>query len=246
MTFFIVPDWPAPESVRALSTTRCGGHSTGPFAGLNLADHVGDEAATVAANRRWLRETTRLPAEPVWLKQVHGSRCVLIDRDSPAEPADAGAAMLPGRVCAVLTADCLPVLICDAQGTAVAAVHAGWRGLVAGVLENSLAQLTLPGERLLVWLGPAIGSHAFEVGDDVRGAFVGEDAAAEEAFVPLREGKWLCDLYAIARQRLLRLGVEKIYGGGECTLSDPKRFYSFRRDGVTGRMASLIWLEPRV
>lgn len=245
VTFFLIPDWPAPARVRALSTTRCGGHGTGAYRGLNLADHVGDDAGIVAANRRWLRETANLPAEPGWLTQVHGDRCILLE-SAVNRVADASVTVSSGFVCAVLTADCLPVLICDMEGSVVAAVHAGWRGLAAGVLESSVRRLGVPGRSLLAWLGPAIGPQAFEVGDEVRAVFVAQDATSAVAFAPRREGKWLCDLYALARQRLRKMGVEQLYGGDECTLNDPQRFFSFRRDGMTGRMASLIWLEPRV
>lgn len=244
MGTFIIPDWPAPPNVRALATTRGGGVSAGPYASLNLGDHVGDEPAAVAANRAILRR--QLPAEPLWLRQVHGTRCVVAEEVATAAEADASISFTAGRVCAVLTADCLPVLFCDVGGTAVAAAHAGWRGLLAGVLEKSaLALRRSPGE-MMAWLGPAIGPAAFEVGDEVRAAFVAHDAAAAGAFVPQGPGKWLCDLYALARQRLAALGIRRIAGGAWCTATDAERFFSYRRDGATGRMASLIWLDRAV
>lgn len=237
---FIEPDWPAPEAVRALTTTRAGGVSLPPYDSLNLGDHVGDDPAAVAENRRRLRAF--LPAEPRWLVQVHGTAVAHADAlQHPAE-ADAAVAFTPGTVCAVLTADCLPVLLCDRQGTRVAAAHAGWRGLAAGVLEASVTAMHCEPSDILAWLGPAIGPQAFEVGEDVREAFVRDLPAAAVAFVPGQPGKWLADIYRLARLRLARAGVNGIHGGGFCTYSDGARFYSYRRDKATGRMASLIWL----
>jgi len=184
-----------------------------------------------------------LPSDPVWLRQVHGTRCIVAEDATAGVEADAGVSFRPGTVCAVLTADCLPVLFCDVGGTVVAAAHAGWRGLAAGVLEAAVAAMRRPAGEILAWLGPAIGPAAFEVGDEVRAAFVARDAAAAAAFVPHGAGKWLCDLDALARQRLAALGLRRIDGGGLCTASDADRFYSYRRDGATGRMASLVWLE---
>ena len=245
-TEFIVPDWPAPANVRALATTRHGGVSVGPYASLNLGDHVGDDSAAVAENRRILR--ARLPAEPLWLKQVHGKQC----RDAAAcsnakgsQPpeADAAYSRKPGVICAVLTADCLPVLLCDAAGTVVAAAHAGWRGLAAGVIEATVAAMDVPGDDLLAWLGPAIGPRQFEVGDEVRDTFSAHDPQAARAFVARPNGKWLCDIYLLARQRLAGLGVCRITSADFCTVRDAQQFFSYRRDGATGRMASLIWLD---
>lgn len=245
-TEFIVPDWPAPANVRALATTRRGGVSVGPYASLNLGDPVGDDPAGVAENRRRLRR--HLPAEPVWLKQVHGKQCCDAAACSNAKgsqppEADAAYSRKPGVVCAVLTADCLPVLLCDAAGTVVAAAHAGWRGLAAGVIESTVAAMDVPGERLLAWLGPAIGPDRFEIGGEVRDAFLARDPQAEQAFVARPNGKWLCDIYLLARQRLAGLGVCRITGADFCTVRDAERFFSYRRDGATGRMASLIWLD---
>ena len=240
----IVPAWPAPARVRAVVTTRGGGVSRPPWDSLNLADHVGDDPADVAENRRRLRAHLALPAEPTWLQQVHG--CDVVDADGGAIrcPADAAVAEHAGTVCAVLTADCLPVLFCDCAATVVGVAHAGWRGLAAGVLERTIVRLGRPAHDLLVWLGPAIGPGAFEVGDDVRSAFVGHDREAVGCFRPGAGGRWLADLYGLARLRLRSAGVHAVHGGGVCTFSDATRFYSYRRDGATGRMASLLWLEP--
>ena len=240
----LVPDWPAPANVRALATTRRRGCSRGAYADFNLASHVGDDPAAVAANRARLRG--HLPAEPLWLAQVHGTRCVLAEESRPGVEADASVSFTPGTVCAVLTADCLPVLFCDVGGTVVAAAHAGWRGLAAGVLESTVAAMRCPAADILAWFGPAIGPAAFEVGDEVRAAFVAHDAAATAAFEPHGAGKWLCDIYVLARQRLAVLGVHSIGGGDLCTVDDAERFYSYRRDGATGRMASLVWLDRAV
>jgi YfiH family protein len=238
---WIEPDWPAPARVRTLITTRAGGVSRGAYAGLNLGLGSGDDADDVARNRASLRKW--LPAEPLWLRQVHGTTVARADTAEGTPEADAALASAPGRVCAVLTADCLPLLLCDAAGTTVAAVHAGWRGLCAGVIEQALLAIDRPPPSLLAYLGPAIGPAAFEVGAEVRAAFVAADAQAEAAFAPVRPGKFYADLYALARQRLVRGGVTQVYGGGYCTYNERERFYSYRRDGVTGRMASLIWIE---
>ena len=239
----LTPDWPAPPNVRALQTLRPGGCSAAPWDSFNLGDHVGDDPARVAANRAALRR--HLPAEPLWLQQVHGIAAVDAGKTANSGSgvvADAAFARQPDVVCAVMTADCLPVLFCDRAGSVVAAAHAGWRGLLGGILESTLVGMAVPAAELLAWLGPAIGPQAFEVGDEVRTAFLADDPAATTAFVALGAGKWLADLYALARRRLLRAGVKQIYGGGECTLSDRARYFSYRRDGITGRMATLIWL----
>lgn len=240
MSAFIVPEWPAPAQVRALQTTRRGGVSVPPWDSCNLGDHVGDEPARVAANRAVLRR--QLPAEPCWLQQVHG--IVAVDAaTTPINPvADAAYSRQSGVVCAAMTADCLPVLFCDRAGSVVAAAHAGWRGLLAGVLEATIAAMAVPPGELLAWLGPAIGPQAFEVGDEVRAAFVAEAGEASAAFAAHSPGKWLADIERLARQRLTVAGVTAIYGGGWCTVNDPQRFFSYRRDGQTGRMASLVWL----
>ncbi len=239
---WFVPDWPVPPGVRAVSTTREGGVSRPPFEGFNLADHVGDAPAAVARNRAALLTGVPLPQAPQWLHQVHGTAVVDLDRCAESPPqGDAALTRTPGRVCAVLTADCLPVLLCDREGSVVAAAHAGWRGLAAGVLEETVAAMG-GGARLLAWLGPAIGPDAFVVGEEVRAAFLAQDTGAAACFAPFGD-RWRADLFALARRRLEALGVA-VYGGGICTWSDD-RFFSYRREGVTGRMASLIWLEAR-
>lgn len=241
MSSFIVPDWPAPEGVRALSTTRRGGVSEPPWQGFNLGDHVGDDPLAVAANRATLRR--ELPAEPVWLSQVHGTRCVDAALAGPDAQADASFTRQRGVVCAVLTADCLPVLLCDERATVVGIAHAGWRGLAAGVIEATVVAMGEPGARLMAWLGPAIGARAFEVGGEVREQFLASDAAAADAFAAAAGGKWLCDIHRLARRRLHALGIRRVAGADFCTVNDVQRCFSYRRDGVTGRMASLIWLE---
>jgi len=238
---WIVPDWPVPERVRSLITTRNGGGSSGPYASMNLGLRVNDDPAVVDANRRLLK--IFLPAEPKWLNQVHGT--TVVDAEIVTEPveADASVATSPGCVSAIMVADCLPILFADRSGSAVASAHAGWRGLAAGVIENTVQALDLPPRNLLAYLGPAIGPSAFEVGDEVRDAFVAVDPAAGYAFHPHKPGKWLADLFVLARQRLATAGVSSVFGGGQCTYSDPTRFFSHRRDKVSGRMAALVWLE---
>lgn len=238
------PDWPAPANVHAVTTLRTRGTSVGAYATFNLGDHVGDAPAAVAANRAALHTVLALPRPPAWLQQVHGTRVVNAAEVAGPVAADGSFATVPGPVCAILTADCLPVLLCTPAGDAVAALHAGWRGLLSGVIEAGVRALARPGELLLAWLGPAIGPRRFEVGDEVRAQFCAHDAAAAAAFIAIGDGKWLADIYSLARQRLAALGVTAVYGGDFCTASDPQRFYSYRRDGVTGRMASLIWLQP--
>lgn len=239
---WIRPDWPAPARVHALSTTRSGGVGVAPYDSLNLGLHVGDDPAAVEANRARLRRI--LPAEPCWLNQVHGTAVVDVASVVGVPDADGAVSRAGGAVCAVMTADCLPLLLCDRAGTVVGAAHAGWRGLLGGVIEATVAAMRVVPSEILVWLGPAIGPQAFEVGDEVRAAFVAADKRAEAAFLPAgRPGKWLADLYLLARQRLSSLGVAGIYGGSQCTFSEPDRFFSYRRNGVTGRMASLVWLD---
>lgn len=239
-SIFLVPDWPAPQRVRALSTTRTGGVSAAPYASLNLGDHVGDDPAAVAENRRRLGRY--LPVVPAWLRQVHGVTVVDAGAAAVDCEADAAFARQPETVCVVMTADCLPVLFCDRAGTVVAAAHAGWRGLAGGVLEATVSAMGVPTGELMAWLGPAIGPRAFEVGGEVREVFVAQDPAAASAFTAGSGGKWLADLFLLARQRLARIGLQDVYGGGMCTVSDPRRFFSYRRDRLTGRMATLVWL----
>ena len=238
---FLVPDWPAPATVRAAMTTRAGGASAGPWASFNLASHVGDDPAAVAENRCRLRAALDLPSEPSWLQQVHGHVVARLPGPLP-EAADAAVAFGRDAVCAVLVADCLPVFLASRDGDRVGVAHAGWRGLAAGVLEATVVALGCDPARLVAWLGPAIGPQAFEVGEEVRSAFTAQDAAAAALFHPGRAGRWLADLPALARRRLMACGVASVHGGGTCTVSDPARFYSYRRDGVTGRMAALAWL----
>lgn len=241
---FIRPDWPAPPTVRAVATTRAGGSSSGAWAGLNLGDHVDDDPAAVAANRACLEAALDLPAPPRWLRQVHGIAVTIPGRREPAE-SDAAVTREAGRVLAILTADCLPVLFAHRDGRVIGAAHAGWRGLAAGVLEATLAAMDCRPADVMAWLGPAIGPAAFEVGDEVRTAFLDADPGAGAAFVANARGRWQADLAALARRRLGAAGVTAVYGGELCTLADPSRFYSHRRDGRTGRMASLIWIESR-
>ncbi len=238
----VTPEWAAPPRVKALMTTRAGGVSTGCFSSLNLGDHVGDNPRAVAENRRLV--SCVLPAAPVWLNQVHGVQCIVADHAESGTTADASVTRAPGVVCAVMTADCLPVLFCDVDGTVVAAAHAGWRGLQAGVLEATLANMGVAASAVIAWMGAAIGPNAFEVGDEVRHAFVADDAGAAVAFRPSgADGKWLADLYELARRRLAACGVWQVYGGTLCTVADAQRFFSYRRDGQTGRMAAMIWLS---
>ena len=239
---WIVPDWPVAARVRACTTTRQGGVSQGRYASMNPADHVGDDPLAVAQNRQLLQQRLELPAEPVWLQQVHGTTPVNAIESGPAPVADACWSQQAGVVCAVLTADCLPVLLCDQRGETIAAVHAGWRGLAAGVIEQTVAAMPVQADELLAWLGPAIGPRAYTVGDEVRDAFLSHQDQAGLAFKGEADG-WKLDLYLLARQRLANCGVTAVYGGDRCTLSEPEDFFSYRRDGQTGRMASLIWLE---
>ncbi len=238
----IIPNWPAPDRVHAVSTTRPGGISPPPWASLNLAEHVGDDPAHVAENRRRLAAMAGFPAEPAWLEQVHGITVVAAETVTVPVAADAAFTREPCRPCVVMTADCLPVLLCDRAGTIVAAAHAGWRGLAGGVIAATIARMATPPGELLAWLGPAIGSEAFEVGDEVRAAFLALDAGNIDSFRPSPTGRWLADLYELARRQLTGLGVSAVYGGDFCTFSEPERFFSYRRENYTGRMATLIWL----
>jgi polyphenol oxidase len=273
---WVEPDWPAPGGVRALSTWRNGGASTARYASLNLGDHVGDAAASVAENRRRLAMAAGLPSQPVWLRQVHGTTVADLDAidggaaglkaarpDAAADPdpatgpdaatghdaaaevgaADAAFTRRRGQVCAILTADCLPILLAADSGSVVAAAHAGWRGLAGGVIEATVQALAVPPARLLAWLGPAIGPQHFEVGAEVREALLKGDLGAEAAFAANARGRFMADLGALARRRLAALGVSRIYGGGRCTFAEADRYFSHRRDGITGRQATLIWLE---
>jgi len=240
---WIEPDWPAPPHVRVLSTLRGGGVSEGPYSSLNLAAHVGDRAEAVAANRLLLREAARLPGEPLWLEQVHGTAVVRHAGSAGTPPrADAAVAFELGRVCTVMTADCLPVVFTNRAGTRIGVAHAGWRGLVGGVLEATIAALEVPPADLLAWLGPAIGPAAFEVGPEVREAYLTKIEGSEACFTSNHRGRYLANMYGLARLVLGAAGVASVHGGGWCTHEDVQRFFSYRRDGVTGRMATLAWL----
>lgn len=240
----VVPDWPAPANVRAVTTTRRGGISRAPYATLNLGFNTGDDPENVAANRRRLRARLGLIEAPFWLRQVHGNDVVRAEK-VPGEPpaADAAWSAMPGLACAVLTADCLPVLLCDRKGTRVAAVHGGWRSLAANILERTVKATGGEPSELMAWLGPAIGPAAFEVGPEVRAMFVERWPETVAAFRPGEGDRWFCDIYSIARTQLQAHGVTQVFGGDCCTVADPDRFYSYRRDGETGRMASLVWLD---
>lgn len=235
----IIPDWPAPSNVHAIQTTKQGGFSDAPFESLNLGAHVQDDLIAVVKNRQLLDQF--LPAEPVWLNQVHGTNVVDAALSNCVQDADASFTTQSNVVCVTMTADCLPVLLCNKQGTAVAAIHAGWRSLCDGVIENAVLAMGLKADDLLAWLGPAIGPDAFEVGAEVRQAFIEKDTNATLAFKPHAD-KWLANLYLLASQRLNNVGIKAIYGGGDCTYSSPERYFSFRRDGMTGRMATMIWM----
>ena len=237
---FIIPDWPAPANVKAIQTTRLGGYSFAPYDSLNLGSHVQDDAFAVAKNRQLLSQY--LPSEPVWLNQVHGVEVIDAANRLCVQDADASFSKNKNVVCVTMTADCLPILLCNQQGTAVSSIHAGWRSLCDGVIESTIKAMDFEPEDLMAWLGPAIGPDTFEVGAEVRKAFIAKDNQAEQAFKASGD-KWLGNLYLIAKQRLNKHGVVEIYGGGECTYSNASQYFSFRRDGVTGRMATMIWFE---
>ncbi|MEC6908763.1 peptidoglycan editing factor PgeF [Photobacterium piscicola] len=239
----IIPNWPAPENVLTVSTTRLGGVSSAPYNALNLGLHVGDDVSSVLTNRQLLKQHCWLIAEPAWLNQIHSP--IVIDLTAPLTDvidADGSFTREPGLACAIMTADCLPVLLCNKQGTEVAAVHAGWRGLAAGVIDNAIAKFSCPSADIMAWMGPAIGPTAFEVGSEVREQFIDVDANAADAFIAHGD-KWLANLYLLAQQCLQRYGISAIYGGEYCTFNNDELFYSYRRQAVTGRQASLIWLR---
>lgn len=239
----LTPDWPAPRAVRAAFTLRTGGVSEPPFDSLNVGVHVGDAAAAVTENRQRIRTQLRLPAEPSWIEQAHGTDVLELETRTARVAADAVLSRHAGQVCAVQVADCLPVLFASRDGSVVAAAHAGWRGLAAGILEATVTRLGIESQHLLAWLGPAIGPQHFEVGDEVREAFTADDSGAAGAFAANARGRWQCDLALLARRRLAALGVIDVFGGRWCTYADRARFFSYRRDGRCGRMAALIWLE---
>ncbi|NRP10125.1 MULTISPECIES: peptidoglycan editing factor PgeF [unclassified Marinobacterium] len=237
-------DWPAPPNIKALCTTRQGGVSSAPFDQLNLGDHVGDDPQAVLDNRQSLLNSLSLVKPAQWLKQVHGVEVVEAYSDQQIREADACYTTEPGVACVIMTADCLPVLFTNRSGSKVAAAHAGWRGLAEGVLEQTLSQFDDPSE-VMVWMGPAIGPDAFEVGQEVYDRFVDDLAQSRDAFKPSpsHNERWVADIYQLARLRLNRAGVRQIFGGGLCTYTDSERFFSYRRQAQTGRMASLIWME---
>lgn len=242
----LFPDWPAPENVRAVSSKRMNGYSEGVFQSFNLGDHVGDDPSRVHNNRQRFQALAGMPSAPLWLQQVHGVAVVRPELSSvqgDAVVADAAYSCMPKTVCTVMTADCLPLLVCDKAGQEVAAIHAGWRGLAAGVIEQTLQHFQAKASDIMVWLGPAIGPASFEVGAEVRAAFIQQQAAAAAAFKVHCHGKYLADIYLLARQRLATLGISAVYGGEYCTYLQAEHFFSYRRDGQTGRMASAIWLE---
>lgn len=243
---WIEPEWPAPASVRALSTQRSDGVSVARYASLNLGDHVGDEPAAVAENRRRLRAAAALPAAPSWLHQVHGSTVVDLDAGPATGPADAAITRQAGRVCALLTADCLPILLASDSGAVIGAAHAGWRGLAAGVIGATLQAMAVPAARLLAWVGPGIDARHYEVGPEVRDAFLRLDPASARAFAPRSQGRYLADLPLIARRQLAALGVSRVYASAASTYGEPEKYFSHRRDGITGRQATLIWLKEPV
>ena len=242
---WIHPDWPAPPGVRAITTTRSGGESRASYASLNLGAGTGDAPAAVVRNRARLRAALGLEHEPCWLRQVHGSDVVRAARHDGTPRADASVGEPGSPPCVVLTADCLPVVLCDTSGTRVGTAHAGWRGLANGVIARCVEHMDRPGRDLLAWLGPAIGRYSYEVGPEVRDACLAATPGARSAFAPLpaRTGRWRADLYAIAASQLASLGVERVYGGGFCTYRDQTRFFSHRRDGATGRFATLAWIH---
>lgn len=244
MTNFIIPDWPAPEHVKALTTTRVGGVSTGPYDSFNLGDHVGDNSLHVNQNRTSLLKQAELPEPPRWLSQNHGCRVVDSSQWVIGDQADAIVSHTPNHVCPILTADCLPILLCNKQGDNVAAIHAGWRGLANGIIEQTIAKLSKDKSELMAWLGPAIGPEQFEVGPEVVDVFVQHNALAQYAFQQTDDTHYLANIYLLARQRLQAVGVSAIYGGQFCTVTESKQFFSYRRDTATGRMASIIWIAP--
>jgi YfiH family protein len=239
----ITPNWPAPSNIHAFTTTRQGGYSLSPYDSFNLGDHVGDDEQAVQKNRNLLKVVQALPNEPAWLSQYHSTRAVRIDDAYQICSADASYTTEINKVCVVLTADCLPLLVCNQEGSEIAAIHAGWRGLADGVIESTIEKLLSDSKDLLVWLGPAASGAVYEVGSEVRDLFLQEDSKAETGFTETKPNRYLMDIYHLARQRLYNLGINAIYGGEHCTISQEALFYSYRRDGATGRMASLIWIE---
>ena len=242
-TNWLKADWPAPDFIKAGTTLRQGGVSRGAYESFNLATHVGDELTAVERNRAILNQSLDVPNPPQWLEQIHSTKAVLLPSEESIPKADAAYTFEKNTVCAVMTADCLPLLITDREGSCVAAIHAGWRGLCDGVIEATINKLPSKPESLLVWLGPAIGADVYEVGEEVYDDFTKANHEAKQAFTPTAEKHWLFDIYRLAKLRLNFIGVKQIYGGDRCTLSEEEQFFSYRRDDVTGRMASMIWID---
>ncbi len=240
---WLTPDWPAPSQVRAVSTTRSGGVSLPPYDSLNMAEHVGDNPADVAANRHRLATTLALTTEPAWLEQVHGNHVVAAETIHTPVAADAAWTQTPQQPCVVMAADCLPILLCDRAGKTVAAAHAGWRGLAGGIIAATVQHMAVAPAELIAWLGPAIGADRFEVGKEVHAAFLALDANHGASFRPSTQDRWLADIYGLARRQLNQLGIQHVYGGHFCTFNQPELFFSYRREQRTGRMATLIWLD---
>ncbi|NQZ54629.1 MAG: peptidoglycan editing factor PgeF [Piscirickettsiaceae bacterium] len=242
---FIYPDWPAPSNIKSLSTTRIGGFSRPPYNELNLASHVGDDSDTVQQNRRYLIQSAQIPAAPHWLNQVHSTHAINSTEWNKDIEADAIFSSTENHVCTVMTADCLPILLCNRQGDTVAALHAGWRGLAAGIIKQTLNKFSCKPDDIMAWLGPAIGPMKFEVGREVFDTFHSHSSLADQAFEQIDATHYLADIYLLATQYLNELGITEIFGGDFCTVSEKQRFFSYRRDVITGRMASMIWLEPK-
>lgn len=238
---FIIPQWPAPKHIKAYSTTRNGGMSVGRYASFNLGLHVGDKDAMVLYNRTHLQQLCHIPSEPKWLQQVHSDIAIDAAQITANTAADASYTSKFNTVCVIMTADCLPILITNQKGSEIAAIHAGWRGLAAGIVENTLKQLNSPPQDLMAWIGPGIGPQHYEVGSDVYQHFASSPRDVSPAFLP-HEDKWLANMPKLAEQRLLAAGVQQIYHSNECTYSQPSKYFSYRREGITGRMATLIWI----
>lgn len=239
----LTPNWPKPPNVHAYTTTRCGGYSEANYHSFNLGDHVGDQPQHVQTNRELLMSHLHLPNEPFWLEQTHSNRVVIADQSATDQNADASITRTANTVCTILTADCLPILLTNIQGTEVAAIHAGWRGLANGIIKNSIEKMHSPPNEILAWLGPAIGGSKFEVGQEVYQQFTSQNPSFAAGFAPHQQGKWLANLFVLASLELYRLGIMQIFSENLCTYNDPTRFFSYRRDGQTGRMATLIWFE---
>lgn len=242
MKNILIPNWPAPKHIKAFSTTRLNGFSQNPYDSFNLAYSVGDDHEKVSQNREHLKKILNLPSDPLWLSQIHSTVIYKVDQESMPKNADGSYTTSQNKVCVVMTADCLPILLCNLSGTQIAAVHAGWRGLADGVVESALNCFNPSDEKIIAWIGPAIGKTFYEVGDDVRDRFLEINSNFNKAFQPHKQSKWLSDMNLLARMRLEKAGVSDIFSENFCTFADSDRFFSYRRDGVTGRMASLIWI----